>query len=211
MGEGEPLMDSNGAEPKTAERILDTAEELVQMRGFNGFSYAHLAERLNVTKPSLHYHFATKALLGEELILRYTQRFTEALARIDASGADAPGRLADYVGLYRDVINAHRICLCGMLAAEYQTLPEPMRDAVVRFFDVNEAWLESVLDEGSAAGSIQLVGGSARGTARGVLSGLEGAMLMTRPYGDAQRFQDAADRILAGLYAPSVRTPRQDP
>ena len=46
------------------------------------------------------------------------------------------------------------MCLCGMLAAEYQTLPPPMRDAVVGFFDINEAWLERVLDEGKAAGTL---------------------------------------------------------
>ena len=45
------------------------------------------------------------------------------------------------------------MCLCGMLAAEYQTLPEPMRDAVIAFFDANEAWVEKVLADGRRAGS----------------------------------------------------------
>ena len=35
-----------------------------------------------------------------------------------------------------------------MLAAEYETLPEPMRRAVIRFFDENRAWLAHVLREG---------------------------------------------------------------
>ncbi len=62
---------SRRTETKTATRILDVAERLVQTRGFNGFSYADIAAELHITKASLHYHFASKAELGEALILRY--------------------------------------------------------------------------------------------------------------------------------------------
>ena len=44
--------------------MLDAAERLVQVRGFNGFSYADIAAELQITEASLHYHFATKADLG---------------------------------------------------------------------------------------------------------------------------------------------------
>ena len=37
----------------TGRRALDVAERLVQTRGFNGFSYADIAEALGVTKASL--------------------------------------------------------------------------------------------------------------------------------------------------------------
>ena len=60
--------------------------------------------------------------------------------------------------LYADVLRDQRMCLCGMLAAEYQTLPDPMRDAVIAFIDANEAWVEKVLAEGQRAGTIALAG-----------------------------------------------------
>ena len=75
-------------ETKTAARILDVAERLVQVRGFNGFSYADIAAELHVTRASLHYHFASKAELGEPLIVRYAARFATALARIDGELVD---------------------------------------------------------------------------------------------------------------------------
>ncbi len=90
------------------------------------------------------------------------------------------------------------LCLCGMLAAEYQTLPEPMRHAVVRFFDANEVWLERVLVQGRRSGAL-LYSGPAKEAARLLVSGLEGAMLVARPYGDVTRFQAAADRLRAGF------------
>jgi len=58
----------------SAQRILDVAERLVQTRGFNGFSYADIAEALDVTKASLHYHFPAKSDLGARLIEGLTAR-----------------------------------------------------------------------------------------------------------------------------------------
>ena len=182
----------------TASRILDVAERLVQVRGFNGFSYADVAAELKVTKASLHYHFAGKAELGQALIERYGARFAEALAALDTREADAPAKLDAYASLYGDVLRGQRMCLCGVLAAEYETLPEPMQNAVVQFFDENETWLVGVLQQGREAGTLRFAG-SASEVARLIVSGLEGAMLVARPYGGVARFQAAASRLLASL------------
>jgi TetR/AcrR family transcriptional repressor of nem operon len=184
----------------TAARILDIGERLVQVRGFNGFSYADVASELDMTKAALHYHFPGKAELGRALIERYTLRFTEALADIDERIPDAPDKLAAYAGLYSEVLRGQRMCLCGMLAAEYQTLPDPMRDAVIAFIDLNEAWVEKVLSDGQHAGTITLAG-PASDAARLIVGGLEGAMLVARPYGDLARFDTAAEGLLAGFSA----------
>ena len=182
----------------TATRILDSAEGLVQVRGFNGFSYADVAAELAVTKASLHYHFPGKAELGRALIGRYASRFNAALEAIDAEAGDAPAKLSAYAGLYAGVLRDRRMCLCGMLAAEYQTLPEPMRAAVIGFFDGNETWVERVLADGRDEGTLAFAG-DPREAARLIVSALEGAMLVARPYGDVERFETAAERLLAGF------------
>ncbi len=184
----------------TATRILDLAEELVQTRGFGGFSYADVAARLDVTPASLHYHYATKADLGEALIRRYRERFMAALQAVEVGSAQAPAMLDAYARIYADVLRLKRMCLCGMLAAGYETLPEPMRQEVVQFFDENEAWLVRVLEQGRAAGTIAF-NGPASVVAQSIISGLEGALLIARPYGDVSRFERAASRLLSGVTA----------
>jgi len=181
--------------------VLDAAERLVQTRGFNGFSYADVAAQLEITKAALHYHFAGKAELGQALIARYAGRFVEALAAIDASATDGPTKLQAYAGLYLSVLRDDRMCLCGMLAAEYRTLPEPIRATLIRFFDDNETWLEGVLAEGLAAGTLQFAG-SARQAARMLVGALEGAMLLARPYDDADRFESAATQLINSFTTP---------
>ena len=96
------------------------------------------------------------------------------------------------------VLSADRMCLCGMLAAEYRTLPEPLQLSVSAFFDTNTGWLRGVLQQGSTEGSLRLLG-SPDDVAAMVLGGLEGAMLITRLDGDVARFTAAADRLLGGL------------
>src|SRR4030088_564499 len=155
-------------EASTASQILDVAERLAQRRGFNGFSYADVAAELGLTKAALPYHFAGKAELGEALIPRYAARFVAALAALDASGVSAPAKLEGYAELYVDVLRDKRMCRCGMLAAEYQTLPQRMRDAVIQFFDANEAWLQRVVDQGQQDGTLYAAG-SATEIARAIV------------------------------------------
>jgi len=189
---------ANDSGPETRERALDIAEELVQRRGFNGFSYADIAGRLGITTASLHYHFPGKAELGRSLIQRYAERFAARLAEIEAAIPGARDRLEAYANLYAALLREGRFCLCGVLAAEYETLPAPMQEAVTAFFDQNEAWLTQVLEAGLAEGTLQL-SGPAAAAARTIVSGLEGAMLVARPYGEVERFKAAAVQLLESL------------
>jgi TetR/AcrR family transcriptional regulator, transcriptional repressor for nem operon len=187
----------------TGRRALDVAERLVQTRGFNGFSYADIAEALGVTKASLHYHFPSKADLGQRLIERYEAGFLDTLSGIDKAQHGAAQKLRRYAAIYADVLRANRMCLCGMLASDYATLPKPMRERVRHFFDENEGWLARVLDEGRKAGQLTFKGTPVE-LARMIVASLEGAMMLARSYGEPPRFDAAAERVIAELERTSV-------
>ena len=187
----------------TPARILDIAERLVEIRGFNGFSYADVAAELQITTAALHYHFTGKLQLGLALIDRYSGRFGQALADLETRYSNAPDRLRGYVGLYLDVLLKGRMCLCGMLAAEFHTLPGAMRDSVLMFFDHNEQWLEGVLARGAAERELCFFG-SAREGASFILATLQGALLVARSFEDPARFEAAATSLLAGLAGPAA-------
>jgi TetR/AcrR family transcriptional repressor of nem operon len=188
------------AQPDTSQRILDIAERLVQTRGYNGFSYADIAGALHVTKASLHYHFPAKADLGARLIERYERNFLAALERVDAEGKDAREKLRCYAAIYQDVLGDNRMCLCGMLAAEFGTLPKSMRDDMRHFFDENERWLVGVLQQGKREKVLKFSGTAAE-VAQALIGTLEGAMMIARSYGDVARFKSASDRVLGELGA----------
>ncbi len=75
-----------------------------------------------------------------------------------------------------------------------------MQKAVIGFFDENQRWLAEVLREGQTDGSLTFHGDPAV-VAQGILSTLEGAMLVARPYGNLDRFEATAGQMLDGLRA----------
>lgn len=184
----------------TSRRILDIAERLLQTRGYNAFSYADIAQSLHVTKASLHYHFPTKAHLGQHLIERYKKSFMNELAEIERTSSDSRERLRRYTDLYAGVLRDGRMCLCGMLAAEYTTLPKSMKAELKSFFDDNEQWLTGVLEKGRREKELHF-SGTPRETAVLLISSLEGAMMLARSYDDVARFQATAGWLLASLVA----------
>lgn len=65
----------------TREEILATALELFLAHGYEATSLREIAERLDITKAALYYHFPAKEQLGVEL----TRRFLNDLADLVAS------------------------------------------------------------------------------------------------------------------------------
>jgi TetR/AcrR family transcriptional regulator, transcriptional repressor for nem operon len=185
-------------QPNTAARILDVAERLVQVHGFNAFSYADISDELHIRKASLHHHFPTKAELGRALITRYQERFVEALVEIHRGRTDEPTKLKRYAQLYGNVLRKQRMCLCGVLAADFATLPRPMREGVLGFFNTNEKWLTQVLEEGRRAGTLRF-DGPASSIAAFLVSSLEGAMLLARSFGKPSRFESVVSKLLDDL------------
>ena len=179
-------------------RILDIAQELVQKRGFNAFSYADIAAQLNVTKASLHYHFPSKADLGARLIERYHTEFLSALETIEKTAANEIECLERYIKIYESVLSEGRMCLCGMMAADFETLPSRMQGALQNFFSANETWLTRILSSGRDRKHLSF--SDMPGDLAHALTGaLEGAMLLARSDGRSERFAVTTRLILDRL------------
>ena len=82
-----------------------------------------------------------------------------------SDGRRRPRSSRAYARLYADVLRGKRMCLCGMLAAEYQTLPEPMRDAVLALLRRERGWSTRVLEQGRDEGTLRVRRRAARGGA----------------------------------------------
>lgn len=163
--------------PATATQILDAAQDLVQRRGYNAVSYADLAEALDLTTAAIHYHFPSKADLGEALVARYRQQNAEIRTAIWDEENTLRDRLTRYVEGYVDILEGGGLCLCGVLAADDATLPDPVRQEVRQFFAEQEDWLTAVIgathDDGAGLAGYD----TPRQVAQLLLAAIEGAML----------------------------------
>jgi TetR/AcrR family transcriptional repressor of nem operon len=180
------------------ERILISAQRLVQQRGFNGFSYADIADEVGIRKASLHHHFSTKTDLGLALIEVYTAQLDNELLRISGSSLQADTKLAAYIAIYRCSLEAERMCLGGMLASEALTLDATMLPSLKRFFARNTEWLAEILAEGRSL-QLFMLDGSVADHARMLLSALQGALLIARATGDREAFDQTTKLLIKGL------------
>ncbi len=182
----------------TAQRILDVAQQLLQKRGYNAFSYADISETVGIRKASIHYHFPSKNDLAKALVVRYRSTFACLRSQIDRETDHAITKLERFANLYLEGLQSGCVCVCGMLAEDFTTLPSEVREEVKAFFSDNEAWLTQVLIQGVKTGEIHCQG-NVEIEAQLLLTSLQGAQLIARSYDDPTRFQAIAQRLLAGL------------
>ncbi|WP_404711781.1 TetR/AcrR family transcriptional regulator [Sphingomonas sp. MMS24-J13] len=130
----------------TRETIMDAARAIVQAHGYNGLSFRDLAAEVGIKSASVHYHFPTKGDLGAAIARRYTETARVDLDDLLARTSDSSACLARYTAIFRRALEDDNcMCLCGILAAEYDDLPPAVKAEVRAFADVNVAWLTKVL------------------------------------------------------------------
>ena len=174
----------------TADAILGAAQRITQSVGYNGLSFRDVAASVGIKSASVHYHFPTKGKLGAAIARRYTDRLVGSLQELDARCLSPNAKLAAYIaGIRQSLEQNGRMCLCGMLAAETDAIPEEVRAEVRRFVEINVEWLSKTIEHGSDTPC-----DAARDRARAVFAALEGAMLIARGTGDIGSF-DVMTRV----------------
>jgi AcrR family transcriptional regulator len=100
--------------------ILNLAEALLQDKGFNGFSYAHIASELGVKNAAIHYHFPTKEDLVCAVLQRYRERFRLWINNARVKDLPPAQKLDWFFSIYTDIrADKGKVCLVGSLEAEF--------------------------------------------------------------------------------------------
>ena len=167
------------------EQILDVAEDLLQTRSFSSFSYQDLTDRLDISKATIHHHFATKQALAVALTKRFLENRKARLADIERKSEDPWTRLDAYFHYGDEVLDKGRICPAGILQAEFNVLPEQVRKGEQQLFSTNIAWLADVLADGRVKG-VMSFSGTAKDQAGLVIAAFQGAIQNGRSSGKAQ-------------------------
>lgn len=156
----------------THTRILDLAEEFTQTRGFNNFSYLDLAAEIGVKNSSIHYHFKAKKDLALALVERIRETHGEACQDFNHRFETPQERLGALIEHFKGYIQNGKICMCGMMAAEFETVSPEVRKALAFYFRDMRTWLADQFT--------QMNEPNPEDRALQFLSGLEGSVLLAR-------------------------------
>ena len=172
------------------ERILNAAEKRVRAVGFNAVSFRDLANDVGVKSSSVHYHFPQKEDLGEQLVKRYSERFQARLDQIDIDEVGPIGALEAFIALYAEaLVVGESVCLCAILGAEANSLPERINAGIQVFFQANTEWLKEVNRRIPSSEKLM--------TPIEIVSALEGAIIVSSAMKSREAFDATARRIMA--------------
>lgn len=165
----------------TKGKILARASDLLQTRGFNGFSYRDISTELGIKNAAIHYHFPSKADLAVTLLENFRLELRQRTRSfMEDDDKPATPQLAAFFDYTMHEFRCDRcICPLGAMSVDYDQLPQAVRDAADHLVRDSLNWLTRVLTLGRQRGEFDFVG-DPRGKAVTLMALLQGARQLGR-------------------------------
>nr|WP_237391328.1 TetR/AcrR family transcriptional regulator [Cedecea sulfonylureivorans] len=176
--------------------MLELADSFIQENGYQGFSYADLATRLNIRKASIHYHFPTKTDLG----IAYCDWKEASFLRLETSLQSLPpgwSRLKEYMAAFLQCSEQGQMCGIHAMLSDSNVFEPALQDAVNRLAQTDLRILTDVLDSGRISG--ELVFNSSPGDMALIIGcAIKGALMLNRipPHDACTRTLESLELLL---------------
>ena len=169
-------------------------------RGYSAFSYADIADAVQIRKASIHHHFPTKAGLAAAVLRAHREKLVAGMEALDRQFADPLARIRAYTQHWEGCIRDKTMpfCVAALLGAELPSLPAEVQVEVQRHFTTLGAWFEKTLRAGAKQRVIQLQGTAAT-EAQVLMAMVHGAMLSARATGTCEVFHAVTGAALKRL------------
>ncbi len=192
---------------ETREKILEAAQELIQTRSYDGFSFRDVAAAVGIRKASIYHHFESKEALAAAMAERATERF----GRWAASHATRPAteRLKAYCfELYGEHLGAgEALCPGGALVSSWPHLSGDVHHAVGTLLDAHLEFLQGAIRDGVKSGELVIPARhSFAAAARWFASAVQGALIWSRATDGYSTFEQLCNSTLAALKASADKT-----
>ena len=194
----------------TRNKILNSAQRLIQTRSFEGFSFQDIADEVGIRKASLYHHFDSKDAVAIAVLARAAGWVNAQLQKAD--GFPPSQRLERYFDLFRDLGGkAERMCPGGSFASVFGAVSAPVQRALHDFTKMQLDWLEALVREGAAAGDFRIGEQRPRDVATQIFATVQGALLTGRLTSDPGVIDVVVTEIRSYLgYTPKDTEPRSE-
>jgi AcrR family transcriptional regulator len=136
---------------RTAERIVDVAEDLFATQGYDGTSLRQIADQAGIQQPGLYNHFASKEALYEAVLFRAMNPMAQALSK-HMERASTLREYTDLPAIITDILLEH-----PQVATLFQRAMQGDSASVGNQLVNN--WLEKLFNQGME--SLEAFGGAA--------------------------------------------------
>jgi TetR/AcrR family transcriptional repressor of nem operon len=178
-------------------RALEEAKKLLQQVGYNGFSFQHIADALQIKKPSLYTHFKSKEDLGKCLIDELHSSFLAWTKIIEVFSPDSQIE-ALFETFCQFMTDSNRICLLSAMSADLNSLPDEMRSALEKEYAFRHKWIKNIIAKAQKQNIFRQDKSSEELTKLVLAAGL-GAQICARVSGGATHIREIKCQILEVL------------
>lgn len=162
------------------DRIIEAANRLIYIKGFNQTSFADVANEVGITKGNLHYHFKSKDEVLDAIVEHRLQGIHQQLSDWDTAYPEVRDRLNRFVQMLvneeQDLIRYG--CPMGTLNVELGKNQLAQRDRSREMFDMFRVWLDKAFKQAGRKDHQQL--------SQHLLAMAQGAVLMGYVYNDPE-------------------------
>lgn len=174
---------------------------MAQAHGYSGLNFRDLAEDVGIKPASIYHHFPSKADLGAAVAKRYWEDSAATLEALTVDSSDPVHALCRYPETFRSALESNnRICLCSFMAAEYDDLPDPVKQEVHTFSEVNVTWLSKLLIATKIVKPQQ-----GRSRAQAIFAAISGAQLIAKSRSDVAIYDDLIESYRTAGLLPQCR------
>ena len=108
----------------TREKILNSAQRLIQTRSFHGFSFQDIADEVGIRKASLYHYFDSKDAVALAVLDRAADWVNAQLEKTE--GREPIDRLEAYLDMFRVIHGkAERMCPGGSFGSVFDAVSSP--------------------------------------------------------------------------------------
>lgn len=180
--------------------LMACARDLIQRVGVNAMSFADLGRAVGISKASVHHHFPHKEDLIIALIGQSNEIYGRKLQEIFSADLPALEKLRATADIYAQGVCKDKMCLIGILSAEYATLGTRVREALngnaARTAEVFAKTMRGGVEEGTIAPHADSVA-----LAHAFHSTILGAQVLARCSGDHELFGKSVESFLKAISA----------
>lgn len=181
-----------GRKPDLAarKRILQEAEHVIHLKGFNAASMDEIAKACGMTKANLFHHYGTKADLALAVldfkIAEFRSRRVEPLCA-EAAPERAVAAMFEQAAKFFGGNGCKAGCFVGNIALEMSDLDETFRGRVGRFFAEWASGMAACLERAKAIGYFR-ASLDAKASAEAIVALYEGTIMLSKSQRDANIF-----------------------
>ncbi|WMW22829.1 TetR/AcrR family transcriptional regulator [Methanolobus mangrovi] len=163
----------------TNQQILHYARHFLQCRGYNGFSYRDISQKLGIKNASIHHYYPKKEDLVVALLEERRKNLAISIAQVVKAGGSAREQLQYYFDYaLQEFEEGKTICPPGSVIMGFEELPEEVQKQNKLLMDDILDWITNVLRTGLEKGEFNF-SDSVEARAEDVFITLMGARLLS--------------------------------